>query len=144
MYDSNPDCGWVKDSQGQNIVNSQGFCCSCKLLDIIGIEDSFKRATSCDQFQFSGGSATAHCLRFDDVYYHAYEPQSPVRDYVIQVGLRLKSSETQEITEEYLEISPESTIARSDTMQTIAKIVGDFGESEALPDLSNKILLKVS
>ena len=27
---SSPNCGWAKNSQtGANIVNSQGFCCSC-------------------------------------------------------------------------------------------------------------------
>ena len=92
IYDENPDCGWVYDKSGSKIINSQGFWCSWDLLDLFGVKDSFKRASSCQAFQFSSGSATAHWLRFDPVYYSGYEPQPAVLNYTISVGFQLIQS----------------------------------------------------
>ena len=41
-------------------------------------------------------------------------------------------------------MSPSSVIAKSEAMQTIAKVVGDFQESEAIPAITGRVLLKVS
>ena len=43
-----------------------------------------------------------------------------------------------------LQLSPSSVIAKSEAMQTIAKVVGDFQESEAIPAITGRVLLKVS
>lgn len=91
-YDSDPDCGWVYDNTGAKIINSQGFWWSCDLLDLFGITTSFKRASSWQAFSFASGSATAHWLRFDKVYYSGYEPQPAVLDYTISVGFQLIQS----------------------------------------------------
>ena len=77
------------------------------MLDIIGVQDKFKRGTSCGSFQFSTGSATAHCLRFDDIYYHAYEVKEPLLNYVIDVGLvkrSINSAGAEEVMREYLKV----------------------------------------
>ena len=37
-------CGFVKDSDGKPIINSQGFCCSCPLMTILtGLETEHHR-----------------------------------------------------------------------------------------------------
>jgi hypothetical protein len=148
LYDDDPDWGWVTDSNQERIDNSQGFWCSCNALDLIGIRDSFKRATSWATFQFFSGSASAHWLRFDDVYYHAYEVKEPILDYRIDVGFIKRTidelTQNEVVTQDYVTVSPYSAIANSEPMETIVKIVGDFQESEAIPDLTGRVLLKVS
>ena len=86
-YDGNPDWGWAKDSNGDNILHSQGFWCSCDIWDFLGFEDSYKRAATWETFDF-GSSASAHCLRWHDTYYHSYEPQNAILGYTIGVAVR--------------------------------------------------------
>ena len=107
-YDDHPEWGWALDSQGERILHSQGFWCSCSYLDIIGIDDSFKRGTTWKSFQLFSGSASAHCLRFNDIYYNAYQVNEPILHYNLDVGFIKESKDpsTGEVTtvEEYIRV----------------------------------------
>mgnify|MGYP007113767996 FL=1 len=35
-----PTCGWFRDEAGNNVPDSQGFCCSCSLASVIGLAKS--------------------------------------------------------------------------------------------------------
>jgi hypothetical protein len=67
-------CGWVLNSTGQHIPNSQGFCCRCDLSDYVsgGSSSSETRdQLTCDLLS-SANSQSAHCLRMDPLWYSAY------------------------------------------------------------------------
>lgn len=53
-----------------------------------------------------------------------------------------ESTSTYTTTREYMNVSTSSTIATSDVMSTLVKIIGDLSTSEQIPSLANKVLLK--
>lgn len=57
---SSPTCGWFTDYQGNNVPDSQGFCCSYSIGDVItGGGDDSRGNLDCSLF----GSAGKRCVR---------------------------------------------------------------------------------
>lgn len=66
FYSSSATCGFQYNNEGQKIEDSQGFCCSCSMLSILGIDQTqLTRGSVCSALNFGSNSATAHCLTFD-------------------------------------------------------------------------------
>jgi hypothetical protein len=69
-----PTCGWTLNSLNQRIPYSQGFCCKCDFGQVIGINNTDRnRGNTCKFLNLGSGSATAHCLKFDHLWWNAYE-----------------------------------------------------------------------
>lgn len=69
-----PTCGWTLNSLNQRIPYSQGFCCKCDFGQIIGINNTDRnRGNTCKFLNLGSGSATAHCLKYDQLWWNAYE-----------------------------------------------------------------------
>lgn len=69
-----PTCGWTLNSLNQRIPYSQGFCCKCDFAQIIGINNTDRnRGNTCKFLGLGSGSATAHCLKYDPLWWNAYE-----------------------------------------------------------------------
>jgi hypothetical protein len=67
-------------------MDSQGSCCSCSFEDIIGLSDkNLDRGKLCKAFNLGAGSATAHCLRFDSLWYSAYTISAYQLYYEIEI-----------------------------------------------------------
>mmetsp|Transcript_23112 Transcript_23112/g.20511 ORF Transcript_23112/g.20511 Transcript_23112/m.20511 type:complete len:118 (+) Transcript_23112:619-972(+) len=65
--------------------------------------------------------------------------------YTIDVGILKESTSASgkvEKTEDYIKVSPSSVIANSQEMGAVVSIVGDFLESETIPQITDEILLK--
>lgn len=55
-YDSNPTCGFAKDPKGVKILYSQGFCCKCSWLDILGLDnEELTRGKICKTLNIASG-----------------------------------------------------------------------------------------
>ena len=55
-YDTNPTCGWQYDSNNQTILYSQGYCCECSFLSVIGLDNSqLSRGNMCEAFNIGEG-----------------------------------------------------------------------------------------
>lgn len=88
-FEENPTCGWKYDSNGGKIQNSQGFCCSCSLQNIIGISKESTRANlNCKLF--GNLASSAHCLRFSDLIYHSFTLGLPMKQYTISIKIYSK------------------------------------------------------
>ena len=133
ITDEYPTCGWAY-SNNEKISYSQGFCCSCS---VISFSESIKRGTQCDGFL--DFSATAHCLRFDDIWYSAYKIEKYKIEYKINVTL-INATDNSIIS--ILELSPENTINTDSDKNILVKLIGDFLPTDMFPrDLSNKYLI---
>jgi hypothetical protein len=56
FYDSNPTCGFVKNAAGTKILYSQGFCCKCSWLDILGLDnEELTRGKICKTLNIASG-----------------------------------------------------------------------------------------
>jgi len=88
-----PTCGWTMNSKNQRIPYSQGFCCKCNFAQIIGIDNTDRnRGNTCKFLNLSSGSATAHCLKYDNLWWNAYEVNSYQIVYVIDVFISYMNS----------------------------------------------------
>lgn len=89
---SNPTCGWVIASNNKVVPYSQGFCCKCDFSQIIGVDTTTSnRGSSCRFLNLGSGSATAHCLRFDQLWYSAYEIKKYRINYLIEISVTYKN-----------------------------------------------------
>nr|BAE71144.1 generative cell specific-1 [Physarum polycephalum] len=132
-YSDNPTCGWYKDSNGNNIPDSQGFCCSCNLAEYLGISDDQTRAGLTCSF-FSGSSSSAHCLRFDDNgWYDIFQIANAQDMYTIDIDISQGGGTNTTVT-----LSPSTTISSSSSV--IARLLGDFSPFQQLPVYSTKYL----
>ena len=82
----NPTCGKFVDSNNNSILNSQGFCCKCPLKSLLFGKTNI-RGSQCKTFNIGTGSATAHCLRFHDLWFSAYAIQQYQYKYQITVTI---------------------------------------------------------
>jgi hypothetical protein len=70
----NPTCGWTINTSNQIIPYSQGFCCKCEFDQILGINNTDRnRGNTCKFLNLSNGSATAHCLKYHELWWSGYE-----------------------------------------------------------------------
>jgi hypothetical protein len=131
-----PTCGWVYNNS--TIVEySQGFCCKCDFSQILGIDTTTRsRGSSCSIFNLGSGSATAHCLRFDKLWFSAYEIKKYRINYNIDISITKKEEKngTEEFVTRSISISPSNSIAKYRDM--IAYLVGDFSPPSPPEDYS--------
>lgn len=133
---SRPSCGWVLDPDGNPIEHSQGFCCSCDLAQVVGISDDLARA-KVDCSLFGSQSSSAHCLRFDPLWYHFYTIGEPESITVVRVTVARRSSSGQAV-EEYLWLSTSSPIAANEKL--VARLLGGFDPARPPLTLSDRYL----
>ena len=88
---ANPTCGWAKTSSGENIPNSQGYCCTCALAQMLGLSDQRTRA-SLDCTQIGMRASSAHCLRYGSLYYSAFGVGSAQTYFSINITLQQSGS----------------------------------------------------
>ena len=73
-------CGVAMDLNGGIIPDSQGRCCSCSVGSQLGLDsiDSNMVRGQLDCALFGTGQASAHCLRFDPLWYNVYRIKAPM------------------------------------------------------------------
>lgn len=136
---SNPTCGWQYDiHSGKKIPHSQGFCCKCNFGQIIGTSSSSKRGSQCQMLNLGIGSATAHCLVYDELWWGAYEIKNYSFDYTVSITIQ---NYTHINSSEIMYLSPSDIIATTPDKNIIARIIGDFLPSTLPIDYSEYYLL---
>jgi hypothetical protein len=90
--DPSPTCGFVLNSKGTPIQDSQGFCCSCSLAKILGItKEGTRGKLNCDLF--GQVASSAHCLRFSELTYHSFSLGLPQKNF--EISLQILSNNKQ-------------------------------------------------
>lgn len=74
-------------SNGNAIQYSEGKCCSCSEDSFVAGSDADSRANSACSLSGLDTTSSAHCLRYDPLYYHAYHIGTPSIYYAIQVSM---------------------------------------------------------
>lgn len=136
----NPTCGWQYDDDGNKIPNSQGFCCKCTFGQIIGINPNI-RGNACRLFNFGTGSAAAHCLSFDSLWFSGFELKQYQMDYKITIKVIGRNEASSDYEVESMKLSPSNQISKSESGNIIARTIGDFLPSTLPEDYSNSYLL---
>lgn len=136
----NPTCGWQYDSNGNKIANSQGFCCKCAFGQIIGMNPNI-RGNACELFNFGTGSASAHCLAFDSLWFSGFELKQYQLNYKIGIQVIGKNEADKNYDVESMTLSPSNQISRSESGNIIARAIGDFLPPILPEDFSNSFLL---
>lgn len=134
-YDvSKATCGVARDTKGELIPYSQGFCCGCNMCQVSGLCTESSRAKgSCNLF---GDLTSASCLRFGERWYSGYTIGSAGTWYTINVTLSGSGSGNQT-----LRLSPDTTGAQTDQYGTVsARLLGDFNPTEQPLDLTTRML----
>ena len=80
-------CGWVLDSSGGRVSQSQGFCCSCSALHCVSNSCTSRGGLSCSGLTALGRQA-AHCLRMDSLSYSAFGIGAPQIDFTLDVIIK--------------------------------------------------------
>ncbi|HRG13806.1 MAG TPA: HAP2/GCS1 family protein [Macellibacteroides fermentans] len=137
-YDSSPNCGWQYDVSGNKIDNSQGYCCNCEFWEIIGLSNSqHNRAKNCGGLNFGEGSSSAHCLRFHDLWYSAYEIMRNELYYEINIWIYEEGNDNP--VSSFL-LSPGDPIASDTALGCVVKLIGDYYPSQPAPELNHLFL----
>ncbi|KAA8494887.1 Protein HAPLESS 2-A [Porphyridium purpureum] len=93
--DDAASCGFFYDppssrNADDRVWDSQGFCCKCGLDDYLGTSnDAPRSAIECSFFSVFGGSSdySAHCLRFGNLWYSAFEVRAPDVLYTVTLNI---------------------------------------------------------
>jgi len=141
-YTSSPSCGWKRDSSGEKVWDSQGYCCTCSVLQTIGLDpDEHRRGSQCEAFNLGQGYATAHCLVLDDLWYSAYEVGTEVIGYEVTVEVTLPDSQGN-YTLETVTVSPSVPVQK--VGDVVVRLIGDFYPTTPPPTLSSLLLFTPS
>ena len=71
--DEDPTCGWVRGYNNEKIPFSQGRCCKCQFSQTVFQIDNKDHTRGLLQCHlFNNRQQSAHCLRMDPLYYHAF------------------------------------------------------------------------
>lgn len=158
-----PTCGWYTESNGYIVPNSQvrdpwfsfsasfsthlkdqkGYCCSCSLGEVIGISDEQSRA-NLDCSLFGSDASSAHCLRFNDLWYDVFAVGQAEVHYDITISLLRFDEGSQSYVQEDMVLSPSKTIVTSATGDIVAKLIGDFAPFQQFPVFEEKLLMVAS
>lgn len=118
---SNPTCGWARTAEGENIPDSQGFCCSCSA---VGQETTRGLNGTCDSL--GSDTETAHCLSFDDEdrWYSAYSMSNCETYFDIIIMIDFDNGADQQI----IMLSPSNTAVISDDGQFIVQWIDNSSQ----------------
>ncbi|EPY41684.1 hypothetical protein AGDE_02240 [Angomonas deanei] len=137
-------CGIAKDTAGNLIPYSQGFCCDCGVCQTLGICSPDSRASNaCNLFN---KYTSASCLRFGPVWYSGYSIGQYSNWYTINVSLSLNTTDNSNGVgsvvnkNETLSISPDRIGASSEDFGVQVRWIGDFNPTEQPLDLSSRML----
>jgi len=135
---SNPTCGWQYDSRGNRIPSSHGYCCSCTLGEIFSFDTVYRRGKNCGEFNVGKGSATAHCFRFDELWYSGYEILDKSLHYSIKITIYEDESNT---LVGQLRLGNTNLIDTSPEIGAVAKLIGDYYPTVPAPELGHLYLM---
>lgn len=163
---NNPTCGWYVDDNGVRVPASTGFCCSCKnggcfvffwfvfswlflkacatskgtLEQVVSGDTSLntRAGGSCGISSLFGSSTftTAHCLRFDDLWYDVYGIGSAEASFNIGVRLTTVNATNNATIIEDVILGPDVLLGASESGFLEAVLVGDFASFKSFPVLS--------
>lgn len=105
--------------------------------------DGSRAALTCDIFGTTD-SASAHCLRFDELWYDSFQVGLGQTHYDINVEMDMHTvnNQGQQIdSTETITISPSNLLQISNDGTLIARLVGDFSPFEQHPVLTSKYLM---
>ncbi|CAD8112113.1 unnamed protein product [Paramecium sonneborni] len=134
-YSNSPTCGFQYQNN-KKIFDSQGFCCSCGILDIIGLSDEFARGNICSQAGLRTATM-AFCLRYSNLWYSGYEIGTYSIFYNITISIIYSNQEQEE-----LKLGSEVKVVQGKTL--IGRIIGDFTPLNPPPSLESFILMRPS
>lgn len=123
LSEEQPTCGWQYSNTGQQVPNSQGFCCSCSL---INLQSDDTRGNSCSTINIGTGSSSAHCLRFSDpsLDFAAYAVGSPSLNYNLTIQLAVPNTDGSYGIEQAMVSNVKPRAVTSNAM--LAEVIGDF------------------
>ena len=134
---SSSTCTLARDSRGNVIPNSQGYCCSCPILTYLaGVRPAGTTRNDCG---FLSNSMSASCLSFPNQWHSLYEVTNYQYNYFITAQMRIRTKTGGEQTSDMV-ISNSQKSASNGIFQV--SIVGDFNPSNPPPNLSDKYLLR--
>lgn len=129
---TDPTCGFAYGPNGKPIADSEGFCCTCSLSQLLGLSTQGTRGTlNCQLFGLV--SSSAHCLRESDLIYQAFTIGPAIKSYEI-VATVISNGKTVET----LTVSPEVLNAYS--TNCMVSLQGDFSSFTSPPDYQDQFL----
>ena len=169
-FRSDATCGWAI-SDGNDVADSQGFCCVCPSLGGEKIYRGFRDCSYSLSWMLEGTPSSAHCLRYDDNWwYRGYQIGMYQVDFEIQIHITRATKAHANVTDltstgeqtdvdvdvdlaatatnatnatitETLALSPARTIAPSSRGDVVAELVGDFAAYAELSSLQGHWLM---
>eukprot|EP00826_Nyctotherus_ovalis_P042443 TRINITY_DN4363_c0_g1_i7.p1 TRINITY_DN4363_c0_g1~~TRINITY_DN4363_c0_g1_i7.p1 ORF type:complete len:527 (-),score=100.68 TRINITY_DN4363_c0_g1_i7:674-2083(-) len=136
--DSQPTCGWQHDSGGSRVPSSQGYCCACSFSEIFSFDTVYRRGKYCGDFNVGTGSASAHCLRFDELWYSGYEILDKSLYYTIKINIYESESNT---LIGQLKLDQSNLIDTNTELGATARLIGDYYPSSPAPELGHLYLM---
>ncbi|KAJ6236053.1 protein hapless 2 [Anaeramoeba flamelloides] len=133
----NPTCGWDRDNTNEVIKYSQGYCCTCSLVQ--SIEGSYNNSRSMNDCK-SGGNETssAHCLEFGGVVYGGYSVGK--RETIFNISLEITKYNylSESFENEIIWVSSATTTKYAQGLDFVVKLIGDFTSFQNQEDFENK------
>eukprot|EP00877_Chromochloris_zofingiensis_P011445 jgi/Chrzof1/6554/Cz19g00260.t1 len=150
-YDTAPTCGWYYAS-GQQLADSQGFCCQCSPGQIwdstLGQNTQKSRGgIDCDFFTdpldilLGRYPSSAHCLNFDPQWYGGYKLGEATLQFQIIITITMLNATSGLNSTETLSVSPSVPLASSSGRTMTINLLGDLAGYTQLPVLSSKLLM---
>ncbi|KAL4424812.1 hypothetical protein ABPG77_000852 [Micractinium sp. CCAP 211/92] len=141
-FDAGATCGFAKDVNRQDIMDSQGFCCGCPVINLGGSAGITRANLDCGLFNLK---KSAHCLRWDDNWWYiAFTIGEYLMDFRVNLDIATRSTNaTTNITtttREVLEVTPVQPFQRDSSRRISAKLLGDLESYQQAPQLDGKYL----
>jgi hypothetical protein len=128
---SSATCGVVRDSVGNIVPYSQGFCCSFLQTN------RFRSGSTSSAF---GAAFSASCLRFDDIWYDVYDIGLSQTVFDVQVNVSFTNATTGLQQNSTIVLSTNSLIGVSDDGAVMGQLLGQFASFQAVPALGQTSL----
>lgn len=136
---SSPTCGFAHNATGAKIYDSQGFCCACSLGDDLGVDSpTLRGAMQCDLF--GNAEESAHCLRFDSLWYSAFTIGPPQLVFDLYVSVNWVDGATGDARHETLLLGPTAIGAQSSDGSVIAQYLGETTSGAEAPTFDGMYL----
>ncbi|KAL4437103.1 hypothetical protein ABPG75_004242 [Micractinium tetrahymenae] len=141
-FDAGATCGFAKDANNQDIMDSQGFCCGCPFFNLGGSAGITRANLDCGLFNIK---KSAHCLRWDDNWWFiGFTIGEYMMDFRVNLDITTRSTNaTTNVTttsKEVLEVTPVQPFQRDSSRRLSAKLLGDLEAYQQAPQLDGKYL----
>ena len=125
-------------------MDSQGFCCNCQFLSMFGLDNNnLNRGNLCDALDF-GSASTAHCLKFDQLWYSGYLIGQYSIYYEIDVTVQESDAQGNLLQSYQLHLGSATRVQKSSDGNVIATVIGDFSPVSPPASLDSYYLMKPS